>query len=478
MKKVFISHSSLDKDSFVRPLVDKLKKSLGEDRLVYDELTFESGAKSIEEIRRSIEATDLFVILLSKNSLSSEWVQQEILWAKNLDSNFLDEQRIMPVIIDDITKDYEEIPEWLKKYNLRKVKSPSKLSRMIFSRVTEISWKNSEFLKKKTNLFVGRNSEMESFESRINDFTIEKTNFIIASGMSTVGRRSFLKRALNKTGIVRESYSSPIIVLDGHQSIEDFIMELSSISDLDVDIDLMSSTLDKKIDFAFDLLRVLNTDLKDKLFIDDQGAIVTHTGELAYWFKQIVEKFDSSDYVSISACIISKYKPHFIYSLKNVFHLHIDVLSPSDRNKLLFQYSKLNNLILDKPELADISQLFSGFPEEIFYTIDVIKENSKEYFYKNTHIISDYSDNKIQSIISGFNYTDDDNKILKILSKFNFINLESLSKILEYALIPEKINDIEKYMRHGVVNKIGVDGEYITLNLAAKNYYERQIHLE
>lgn len=255
-------------------------------------------------------------------------------------------------------------------------------------------------------------------------------------------------------------------------------MELSSISDSDVDIDLMSSTLDKKIDFAFDLLRALNTDLKDKLFIDDQGAIVTHTGELAYWFKQIVEKFDSSDYVSISACIISKYKPHFIYSLKNVFHLHIDVLSPSDRNKLLFQYSSLNNLILDKPELADISQLFSGFPEEIFYTIDVIKENSKEYFYKNTHIISDYSDNKIQSIISGFNYTDDDNKILKILSKFNFINLESLSKILEYALIPEKINDIEKYMRHGMVNKIGVDGEYITLNLAAKNYYERQIHLE
>lgn len=478
MRKVFISHSSQDKDFFVRPLVDKLKKSLGEDRLVYDELTFESGAKSIEEIQRTIEATDLFVILLSRNSLSSEWVQQEILWAKNLDSNFLDEQRIMPVIIDDITKDYEEIPEWLKKYNLRKVKSPSKLSRMIFSRVTEISWKNSEFLKKKTNLFVGRNSEMESFESRINDFTIEKTNFIIASGMSTVGRRSFLKRALNKTGIVRKSYSSPIIVLDGHQSIEDFIMELSSISDSDVDIDLMSSTLDKKIDFAFDLLRALNTDLKDKLFIDDQGAIVTHTGELAYWFKQIVEKFDSSDYVSISACIISKYKPHFIYSLKNVFHLHIDVLSPSDRNKLLFQYSSLNNLILDKPELADISQLFSGFPEEIFYTIDVIKENSKEYFYKNTHIISDYSDNKIQSIISGFNYTDDDNKILKILSKFNFINLESLSKILEYALIPEKINDIEKYMRHGMVNKIGVDGEYITLNLAAKNYYERQIHLE
>lgn len=479
MRKVFISHSSRDKDMFVRPLVEKLKKNLGEDRLVYDELTFEAGAKIIEEIRRSIEKTDLFVLLLSKNSLSSEWVKQEIIWAQGLDSDFVDEQRIMPVIIDDVTKyNHEEIPDWLRNYNIKKIKSPSKLSRIIFSRVTEISWENSDFLNKKTNLFVGRNSEMESFESRINDFTIDKTNFIITSGMSTVGRRSFLKRALDKTGIVKKSYFPPIIYLDGHQSIEDFIKGLTNVSDLEDNFDFMNITLDEKIDIAYELLCYLNTQLGDKLFVDDQGAIVTHTGELAYWFEQIVKKFEHSDFIDLSTCIISKYKPHSLFSLKNMFHLHIDVLTPGDRNKLLFQYSGLNDLDLDKSELADISQLFSGFPEEIFYTIDIIKQNSKEYFYKNTHIVSDYSDNKIQSIISGFNYTDDDNKALKILSKFNFINLESLSKIFEYASIAPKISDIEKYIRHGMVNKIGVDGEYIALNLAARNFYERQIHLE
>ena len=122
MRKVFISHSSRDKDMFVRPLVEKLKKNLGEDRLVYDELTFEAGAKIIEEIRRSIEKTDLFVLLLSKNSLSSEWVKQEIIWAQGLDSDFVDEQRIMPVIIDDVTKyNHEEIPDWLRNYNIKKL---------------------------------------------------------------------------------------------------------------------------------------------------------------------------------------------------------------------------------------------------------------------------------------------------------------------------------------------------------------------
>lgn len=333
MRKVFISHSSKDKEHFVRPLVNHLKKSLGEDRLVYDELTFEAGAKSIEEIKRLMEKTDLFVLLLSNNSLSSKWVKQEITWAQTLDSDFIDEQRILPVIIDDVTKySDKEIPKWLKNYNLKRVKSPSKLSRIIFSRVTEISWKNSDFLNKKTDLFVGRNSEMESFENRINDFTIDRTNFVIASGMSTVGRRSFLKRALDKTGIVRKSYSSPIIVLDGHQSIEDFIKELSNVLDRESDINFMKITLDEKINIAFKLLYDLNTQLGDKLFIDDQGAIVTHTGELADWFKQIVKKFDSSEFVNISACIISKYKPYSIFTLKNIFHLHIDVLTPSDRN--------------------------------------------------------------------------------------------------------------------------------------------------
>ena len=41
LKKVFISHSSSDKEHYVRPLVNRLLKTLGEDKLVYDELTFD-----------------------------------------------------------------------------------------------------------------------------------------------------------------------------------------------------------------------------------------------------------------------------------------------------------------------------------------------------------------------------------------------------------------------------------------------------
>lgn len=480
MKRVFISHSSKDKEFYVRPLVNRLLKSIGKDKIVYDELTFESGAKSIEEIRLSMEDTDLFVLLISSNSLSSEWVQQEIKWAKELDDTFITEQRILPVIIEPgIRYDDKRIPEWLRNYNLKTVLSSAKLSRIILSRINQISWQHSKFIKEKNNLFVGRNQEMELFENRLNDFYIEKTNFIIASGMSTVGRRTFLQKALKKTGILRNTYSSPIITLDGHQSIEDFIKELSDLLDRKSEIfDLMKTSLDEKVSIAYRLLYELNNEIDDKLLIDDQGAIVTHTGELAEWFKLLVDEFNKSDYKDVSTCIVSRYKPHSIFKLKSIFHISIDVLNSKDINKLLFQYSKLNDLILDKSELADISQQFSGFPEEIFYAIDIIKEHSKQYFYSNTHLITEFSDNKIQTIIAEFGYSDDDHKVLKLISKLNVVSYESLYSLLNFADLSYKIQDFERYIRHGIVKNIGMDKEYLTLNSAARNYYERQIHLD
>lgn len=479
MKRVFISHSSEDKDFYVKPLVNRLIKTIGKDKIIYDNLTFETGAKSIKEIRDLMDNTDLFVLLISKNSLSSEWVQQEIHWARELEDKYFQEQRILPVIIDqDIDYKDERIPEWLTQYNL-KVISSTKLSRIIFSRINQISWTNSAFLKEKNNLFVGRNQEMELFENRVNDFYIDKTNFIIASGMSTVGRKTFLKKALQKTGILKNTYSSPTISLDGHQSIEDFIKELSDLLDNKSKINnLMQISVVKKVDIAYKLLLELNDVLGDKLLIDDQGALVTHTGELSEWFIMLINKFNEGEYKDISTCIISRYKPYGIYQLKNTFHIPIDVLNSKDINKLLFQYSKLNGLLLEKSELADISQQFSGFPDEIFYAIDIIKQHSKQYLYSHTHLISEYSDNKIQTIIAAFSYSEDDHKVLKIISKLHVVSYESIQKILDLANMSNKIKDIERYIRHGIVKTLGVDGEYLTLNVAARNYYERQIHLE
>jgi putative TPR repeat-containing protein len=78
MANIFLSHSSKDKERYVRIVAEKLEKEFDEHSIHYDEHTSEAGIKTLEEIKKSLNKTDLFVIFLSRASLNSEWVQKEL----------------------------------------------------------------------------------------------------------------------------------------------------------------------------------------------------------------------------------------------------------------------------------------------------------------------------------------------------------------------------------------------------------------
>lgn len=77
MDKIFLSHSSSNKD-YVRPIFNYF----GRDRCVFDEMTFETGMNTLQEIFDGIDETDIFVFFISNDALKSQWVQKEIAKAK------------------------------------------------------------------------------------------------------------------------------------------------------------------------------------------------------------------------------------------------------------------------------------------------------------------------------------------------------------------------------------------------------------
>ena len=79
MIKAFLSYSSAQK-KFVRELANEL----GNDSCIFDEITFESGMPILSEIIKSLNDTDIFVLLLSDSSLNSAWVKKEIMLARDL----------------------------------------------------------------------------------------------------------------------------------------------------------------------------------------------------------------------------------------------------------------------------------------------------------------------------------------------------------------------------------------------------------
>lgn len=101
-KKVFVSHSSADKE-FVRRLVDDLKKIDLPD-VWFDEQSIAVGDSIPQEIEKGLKDADYVIVVLSPNSVDSPWVRLE------LDATHMsDDTLVLPVLIDDC-----EIPTLLK----------------------------------------------------------------------------------------------------------------------------------------------------------------------------------------------------------------------------------------------------------------------------------------------------------------------------------------------------------------------------
>ena len=111
MAKVFLSHSGKDKERYVRIVAEKLKKHIGEQSVILDEISFQPGRNTMEEIERCLTEMDLFVIFLSEASLKSEWVIKELFRANELWNNEKLTQ-ICPIIIEEtINYDHPLIPQ-------------------------------------------------------------------------------------------------------------------------------------------------------------------------------------------------------------------------------------------------------------------------------------------------------------------------------------------------------------------------------
>lgn len=104
--KVFVSHASADKERFVLPFAEKLRAA-GINAWV-DQWEMLPGDSVIEKIwEEGLKACDAFVVVLSEESLSSRWVQEE------LNSGFVkriqDRTRLIPVRLDNA-----KVPEVLR----------------------------------------------------------------------------------------------------------------------------------------------------------------------------------------------------------------------------------------------------------------------------------------------------------------------------------------------------------------------------
>ena len=469
MIKAFLSHSSKDKDSYVR----RVAKHLGKDNIIYDEFTFEEGEKPLDEIIKGLEKSEIFVLFISNNALNSDWVKKEIIETNvKLESNSI--KKLYPVIIETgLTHEDPRIPRWIQEnYNLKPILRAEVAARRIHDKLRELSWARHPELKKRKEVFVGRNDKLEEFEQRIHDFEKEKPTVIINSGISGVGRRSFLTRALFKTNIIDSQHTPSAIVLDRNVSIEDFILKLNDLGLADLGdsiVSLADKSILEKISIVHKLMKA-SYESKEIIFLVDDGCVVNYKREITDWFTDAINSYTNSKFPIF--CLASKYKVNFRSRPRNdKYHfVELNELNPNERKRLLSQLLGIYKVDVDTKDYNDINNLLSGFPDQVMYAVDLIREDNITSLANKLPLLSDYNNDKAAVLLSQYDGKEVELDFIRLLAQFEVISLDFI-----FLIVPEKTYYpiLEKLAAECIVELIGIDGEILRLNDIIRDYIKR-----
>lgn len=468
--KAFLSHSSADKKNYVSIVAARLA---AED-IVYDEISFESGEQTISEIIRGLNETTVFCLFISDKSLESEWVRQEVDGASiRLASGAL--KSIYPILIDGtVSHDDQRIPKWLSEnYNLRLVTRPVMAARRIQHKLRQASWAKHPKLRERASVFVGRNTQIEAFERRFDDYSQPKPVLSVVGGPSSIGRRTLILNALQKLSLVGANKDIPILHLDRHASIEDFILrllDLGASSDSYTELNLTERSLDEKIAISVGLLKDLAA-FKERVILLDEGCLVTFERTLAPWFAAIVNDAGLAGRPLMFVASRWTLNPNTARQLSpGVFSCSLGELDTSERRRLFSRLLEIEGIGLNERDFETFSELLHGFPDEVFFAVDLLARFGARGALDRSHEIVEFNGEKASLLLQPFQNNDAALNVIRLLAQSEVFSVEFLCQIFDQDKLAPIIGDL---ISEHVCELIGAEGEFIRLMDSVRDYVKR-----
>lgn len=470
MIKAFISYSRRQKD-FATQLVNLI----GRDFCIIDCYDFEPAYKSLDEVYRALEKCTVFVLLISQESLASDWVNKEIdVAVRKFSSSKL--ERFWPYIIDQKIS-IEDCPEWMRSkesFNLHKFPSAELLRLDIEQKFRRMIWRENPDIKFRETELVGRQEELGQFDQIRYSMHGQELRALIISGRPGVGKDAFAKQCLYKQRRVFEMEPCRIS-LDVKNGLEDFIIQLNLIlaqfdkSQLE---SILSSNHQRKIDAAVELLNYL-FDMRQVLFVDDNMACVLPDKKIPIWLSDIV----SCELLNkqLALFIKSRVTPntYIVSDFPRLAHIHLNPLNKVDRKSLFYSLAQSYDLEGFRDNDVDffVEKLLES-PVQIHEAVKAIAQLGVMHAKNDIKRLIEVGDERAKPLIDHFIENELSFNILIILAKYEFLDFNTLEEIFEGEEEDLQLS-ISDMLVHGVISTFGLSDEFIRLDHYLCDYIRR-----
>lgn len=465
--KVFLSHSSLQK-SFVRSVADYL----GRDVAIVDEYVFESGRDIWSEIRSSIETCDIFVFMITRYALKSDWVRDEITYVRRL----VDREKVsfLAYILDDTQPTDDDIEPWIQKIILNKFISPRLVARNIKREISNLCLKRHQVNDYHGYLFEGRDNEMARLRTLINHTEQESLRALIVSGLPCSGRKRLLRQVINIHLRPDQDlkYHPIYLKLDADDSLPEVIGILNDYTSLYTRDELIGK-LQTKDDMLEAAAHQFNTLMKarERVVIDDNGAIVLRNGHIVDWFVDMLRNADLSSQIHLFVAAKNAITAR-VGNAMPVVSQRISTLDKDAMRSLLHAYCRLTGTEVRNENEDEYLDAFKGYPDVLYHTVDILKSEGVASAKKYMQGASGIHEHEIGESVARFREEPVSFALLVLLSRFEFISFATLVDIFG-----EKeetvINILDDFNRAGICEVFGKQCDYYRLVPPVRDYVTR-----
>lgn len=465
MNRIFISHSSQQK-----ALVLNMVNNVGQDRCIVDCYDFRAGEKLEDEIKRKIDQSSLFCLLISESSVSSDWVNVEINYVRSKVENR--DIIFRAFIIDSsITATDPRISPWIKNYLLHTIPSAKILGRLLYDTLRELDYNKYPILKLRDSLFVGRGDSLSNLET---EYLLKSgVKAIIVSGIPNVGRKRFSLEYLRKV-TCDDRHNFCVISLERGRSIEDLVLyindfvELYSQSEL-LDI-LVREQIKKKKEYLINLLNKLY-EYNQVVLINDDFCLIQRNGFIVGWLKEVLKSPTLNNHAGMY--IVSKVG----VNIKDAEQLPIvqQALLPlesRDIQAIVKAYSSQQGLHIPDTDLKSIVTSVKGFPSYVYYIVDAWVKKNRYVAFEKMHELEKGIADLLEYIVDILNERGNENKIqlLLLLAHFELISIKQLSELFESSNLEELLDEFHEL---SVLEYFGYSREYVRIHPVVADFLKR-----
>lgn len=361
--KAFLSHNSFDKD-----FVEKVYEELGGAKAIYDVKSFENNSDLVYEIRHKMKEAGIYVLFLSKASLESGWVNDEIDFAKELKSNsFL--KQVLVFQLDDTG--WSNLNEWLRRYVVNALPSPKAVAARILS----------ELEKHESTIDIGCLGR-EADEKKISQLiwnSNEVPPYIFMSGPDGIGRKTLIKKIYDNlySGILINNMT---VVLDDYFDLSDLyrqLLDFSSnwrVSDYINQMNIFTELSDNdKINKISLLIKKITVDYKQAMIIDLSSSVYTSADEVNPYLLKLMDSLKGYDYPYV--IFISKRGISAKFDSCGVYYALTQLSKPDSEYLFNMLLHKNNITIPSKADKLTFIETVSGHPGLINHVIMYLKKN-------------------------------------------------------------------------------------------------------